>query len=70
MNGLLITLGRLPPFIATLADECSSRHGFDVHGRKAISGFSEGFRSLATGETLRVPTCVIMIVVYTSPIWF
>ena len=66
VNGLLITVGRLPPFIATLGMMSVARGAalMFTEGRP-ISGFSEGFRSLATGEVLRIPTpVVIMIVVY------
>lgn len=65
-NGLLITIGRLPPFIATLGMMSVARGAalMFTEGRP-ISGFSEGFRSIATGEILRIPTpVVIMIVVY------
>jgi len=67
VNGLLITVGRLPPFIATLGMMSVARGTalMFTEGRP-ISGFSEGFRSLAIGEMLRVPTpVVIMVVVYT-----
>ena len=66
INGLLITVGRLPPFIATLGMMSVARGAalMFTEGRP-ISGFSEGFRSIATGEILRVPMpVVIMIVVY------
>ncbi|HKZ79354.1 MAG TPA: hypothetical protein VJ124_13855 [Pyrinomonadaceae bacterium] len=66
VNGLLITVGRLPPFIATLGMMSVARGTalMFTEGRP-ISGFSEGFRSMATGELLRVPTpVVIMVAVY------
>ena len=65
-NGLLITIGRLPPFIATLGMMSVARGAalMFTEGRP-ISGFSEGFRSIATGEILRIPApVVIMVVVY------
>lgn len=65
-NGLLITIGRLPPFIATLGMMSVARGAalMFTEGRP-ISGFSESFRSIATGEILRIPApVVIMIVVY------
>jgi ribose transport system permease protein len=68
VNGLLITIGRLPPFIATLGMMSVARGTalMFTEGRP-VSGFSEGFRSLATGEVLRVPTpVIIMIVVYVT----
>src|SRR6267143_1122727 len=66
VNGLLITIGRLPPFIATLGMMSVARGAalMFTEGRP-ISGFPESFRSLATGEVLRIPTpVIIMIVVY------
>jgi len=66
VNGLLITVGRLPPFIATLGMMSVARGSalMFTEGRP-ISGFSEGFRALATGDVLGVPTpVVIMIVIY------
>jgi ribose transport system permease protein len=66
VNGLLITVGRLPPFIATLGMMSVARGTalMFTEGRP-ISGFSGGFRSLATGEVLRVPApVVIMVAVY------
>jgi ribose transport system permease protein len=66
VNGLLITLGRLPPFIVTLGMMSIARGGAlrYTEGRP-VSGFGEGFRWLATGEVLFVPVPVIvMLVVY------
>ena len=66
LNGLLITVGRLPPFIATLGMMSVARGTalMFTEGRP-ISGFSGSFRSLATGEVLRVPApVVIMVAVY------
>jgi ribose transport system permease protein len=66
INGLLITIGRLPPFIATLGMMSVARGAalMFTEGRP-ISGFPEGLRSIATGEILRIPApVVIMIVVY------
>jgi ribose transport system permease protein len=63
VNGLLITVGRLPPFIATLGMMSVARGAalMFTEGRP-ISGFSESFRSLATGEVLRVPAPVIIMI--------
>ena len=66
VNGLLITVGRLPPFIATLGMMSVARGAalMFTEGRP-ISGFSESLRLLARGEVLRIPTpVIIMIVVY------
>jgi ribose transport system permease protein len=63
LNGLLITVGRLPPFIATLGMMSVARGAalMFTEGRP-ISGFGESFRSLATGEVLRVPAPVIIMI--------
>ena len=65
-NGLLITLGRLPPFIATLGMMSIARGAALVFTQgRLISGFDPGFRVLATGQWLQVPAPVlIMIGVY------
>jgi ribose transport system permease protein len=65
-NGVLITFGRLPPFIATLGMMSVARGAaLMVAEGRPISGFSEGFRALATGHVLMVPAPVIItIVVY------
>ena len=66
LNGLLITVGRLPPFIATLGMMSVARGTalMFTEGRP-VSGFSGAFRALATGEVLRVPApVVVMVAVY------
>ncbi len=63
VNGALITLGRLPPFIATLGMMSVARGTalMFTEGRP-VSGFSGGFRSLATGELLGLPVSVVIMV--------
>jgi ribose transport system permease protein len=66
VNGLLITLGRLPPFIATLGMMSVARGAalMLAEGRP-ISGFSQDFRALATERVLGIPApVVITIVIY------
>jgi ribose/xylose/arabinose/galactoside ABC-type transport system permease subunit len=67
VNGLLITLGRLPPFISTLGMMSVARGAALLYtGGRPISGFPESFRYLATGEILHIPVpVIIMIGVYT-----
>ena len=66
VNGLLITHGRLPPFISTLGMMSVARGAALLYTRgRPISGFSEKFRFLATGEILHIPTpVIIMVVIY------
>jgi len=61
VNGVLITFGRLPPFIATLGMMSVARGAalMLAEGRP-ISGFTEGFRALATGRVVIVPAPVIL----------
>ena len=68
VNGLLITLGRLPPFIATLGVMSVARGGALLYtDGRPISGFAENFRWLATGEVLLVPApVVLMVLVYAA----
>ncbi|MEX0778923.1 MAG: ribose ABC transporter permease [Balneolales bacterium] len=66
INGLLISYGKLPPFIATLGMMSIARGSalWYTNGRP-ISGFSDSFRFLATGDILFIPTSVwIMAIVY------
>ena len=60
-NGVLITFGRLPPFIATLGMMSVARGAalMLAEGRP-ISGFSDAFRALATARVLMVPAPVII----------
>ena len=61
VNGLLITRGKLPAFIATLGMMSVARGLtlFLTDGRP-ISGFESGFRTLATGRVLGVPASVLL----------
>jgi ribose transport system permease protein len=63
LNGALITVGRLPPFIATLGMMSVARGTalMFTEGRP-VSGFSGSFRSLATGELLGIPVSVVIMV--------
>jgi ribose/xylose/arabinose/galactoside ABC-type transport system permease subunit len=63
INGVLISIGRLPPFIATLGMMSVARGAalLFTEGRP-ISGFEEHFRSLATGAVGFIPAPVIVMV--------
>jgi ribose transport system permease protein len=65
-NGALVTLGRLPPFIATLGMMSVARGAalMATNGRP-ISGFPTSVRALARTSALGVPTpIVVMLAVY------
>jgi ribose/xylose/arabinose/galactoside ABC-type transport system permease subunit len=66
LNGLFITYGKLPPFIATLGMMSVARGAALLYTQgRPISGFGENFRSFATGEILGIPApVIIMIFVY------
>ena len=66
VNGILITIGRLPPFISTLGMMSVARGAALLYSNgRPISGFSPSFRFLATGEVFHIPMpVIIMIVVY------
>jgi ribose transport system permease protein len=62
INGLLISFGRLPPFIATLGMMSVARGGaLLVTDGRPVSGFNDSFRWLATGEVMMIPVPVIMM---------
>ena len=66
LNGLLITRGKLPPFIATLGMMSVARGAALVYSDgRPISGFDASFRELATGALWLAPVPVaIMIALY------
>jgi ribose transport system permease protein len=60
-NGAGIAFGRLPPFIMTLGMMSVARGAaLLVTDGRPVSGFSAGFRSLATGNVLGVPTPIVL----------
>ncbi len=68
LNGALVSVGGLPPFIATLGMMSVARGAALVFTEgRPVSGFDEGFRSIATGSLGFVPApVVVMIVVYAA----
>lgn len=66
LNGALVSVGGLPPFIATLGMMSAARGTALVFTEgRPISGFDDGFRTLATGSIGFVPApVVVMILVY------
>jgi ribose transport system permease protein len=63
INGLLISIGRLPPFIATLGMMSIARGAalLMTEGRP-ISGFEENVRSIATGSVGFIPAPVAVMI--------
>jgi ribose transport system permease protein len=66
VNGLLITRGRLPAFIATLGMMSIARGGALVYtAGRPVSGFDAGFRQLSTARLAGIPAPVVVtLVVY------
>ncbi len=66
LNGLMITRGPLPPFIATLGMMSVARGAaLMLSDGRPISGFPDGLRVLATERVLGVPgPVVLMLVLY------
>jgi len=62
VNGALVTRGRLPPFIATLGMMSMARGAALLYTNgRPISGFDAGFRAVATGRPLMIPTPVLLM---------
>jgi ribose transport system permease protein len=68
VNGALVTIGRLPPFIATLGMMSVARGlALMVSDGRPISGYPASFRSLATGSIVGVPVpVIIMLALYAA----
>jgi ribose transport system permease protein len=61
LNGLITTLGRIPPFITTLGMMLIARSAAKIYsGSKPISGFPESFRTLS-GDVAGIPVMVLVV---------
>ena len=71
LNGLAITWGRLPPFIATLGMMSVARGSalLFTDGRP-VSGFDAGFRNLATARVAGIPAPVLVAIGVYIVAWF
>jgi len=62
-NGIIITKGNVPPFIATLGMMSIARGlALFYSGGKAISGFDSRFLVLGTGSLLGIPSLIIVMI--------
>jgi ribose/xylose/arabinose/galactoside ABC-type transport system permease subunit len=62
VNGVLITRGRIPPFIATLGMMSIARGAALLYtSGRPISGFDAGFRAISTGRPLMIPSPVLVM---------
>ena len=66
VNGALVALGRLPPFIATLGMMSVARGiALMLSDGRPISGYPDSFRALATGDIAGIPAPVLaMLAIY------
>jgi len=66
VNGVLVTAGRLPPFIATLGMMSVARGAaLLLSDGRPVSGFSDTFRGMATGRLAGIPLPVVaMLALY------
>ncbi len=63
LNGVAITWGRLPPFIATLGMMSIARGcALLFTDGRPISGFEPGFRAIATSRVVGIPTPVLITI--------
>lgn len=63
LNGLITTLGRIPPFITTLGMMLMARSAAKIYsGSKPISGLPESFRALS-GNVAGIPVLVLVVAV-------
>lgn len=63
LNGLITTLGRIPPFITTLGMMLMARSAAKIYsGSKPISGLPDSFRALS-GDLAGVPVMVLVVAV-------
>jgi ribose transport system permease protein len=63
VNGVLISWGRLPPFVSTLGMMSVARGAALLYTEgRPVSGFSSSFRWLSTGELAHIPLPVVIMV--------
>ncbi|WP_116953526.1 ABC transporter permease [Jiangella endophytica] len=61
VNGLLVTVARIPPFIATLGTMSAARGlVFIVTGAVGVYGLPESFQLLGNGQILGIPFAVVL----------
>jgi ribose/xylose/arabinose/galactoside ABC-type transport system permease subunit len=71
LNGLAITWGRLPPFIATLGMMSVARGcALLFTDGRPVSGFDAAFRNLATARLVGIPAPVLVAIAVYIVAWF
>ena len=62
-NGILITKGKLPPFIVTLGMMSIARGGaLMLNNGRPVSGFTDSFRFIANGDLAGIPVMILITV--------
>lgn len=70
MNGILVTYGKLPAFIATLAtSQITKGLAFTISGGIPVSGFPTGYTTIGRGYLGPVPIPVIILFVVYLVMW-
>jgi ribose transport system permease protein len=71
LAGVLVTYGRIPPFVCTLGTMSIARGiAFVYSGGIPISGFPESFRFAGSGEIAGIPMMVIIPVIIYAILYF
>lgn len=71
VNGLFITVGKLPPFISTLGMMSVARGVALLYtGGRSISGFKKSFTAIGNGSWLGVPIIIWMLLATYIIAWF
>lgn len=71
LNGLLITFGKIAPFVVTLGMITIGRGLTLIYsGGYPISGFSEGFREIGGGYILGIPIPALIFIITVMIAWY
>jgi ribose/xylose/arabinose/galactoside ABC-type transport system permease subunit len=71
VNGLLVTKGKVPPFITTLAMMGIAKGlALVLSDGQIISGITMNFREIASSSLIGIPTPVIIFIVLAVATWF
>ncbi|HLW22214.1 MAG TPA: ribose ABC transporter permease [Sphaerochaetaceae bacterium] len=71
LNGLLITVGKIAPFVVTLGMLTIARGVTLIYSKGyPVSGFSPAFRQLGGGYVLGIPIPVIIFILTVALAWF
>jgi ribose/xylose/arabinose/galactoside ABC-type transport system permease subunit len=64
VNGILVSIGKVPPFVATLGMMSMARGlSLLIVGGRSISGFKRSFLFIANGEIIGIPLPILIMVI-------